>query len=244
MKIFILIVIVQVFLFCQKEKQEFTLTGAWKDLKSESIYEKEKLENMYEFINVNDVYYGKVMGLDLPLVNNNNKIRSCGNCEKNEAVMLLGYNIIKNLKYESNSYKGEIFDSYNNKWFDVKISFIDKDTINVRMYAILPLFGKNTKWVRAENYYNNLLKRETVLLNSEKEKVYAITPAAIEENSNTFLVKPNTDVSLLKNAYYYDKYGELQMKLEFYKKEDTIALFTFPQAINIKKGSLVYFLKK
>ena len=34
------------------------------------------------------------------------------------------------------------------------------------------------------------------------------------------------------------------MKLEFYKKEDTIALFTFPQAINIKKGSLVYFLKK
>jgi hypothetical protein len=112
------------------------------------------------------------------------------------------------------------------------------------MYAILPLFGKNTKWVRAENYYNDLLKRETVILNSEKERVYAISPASIEENSSTFLVKPNTDVSLLKNAYYYDKYGELQMKLEFFKKEDNIALFTYPQSINIKKGSLVYFLKK
>ena len=244
MKVYILIIIVQVFLFCGQEKQEFTLTGTWKDLKSESIYEKDKLENMYEFIDVNDVYYGKVIGVDLPLVNNNNKIRGCGNCEKNEAVMLLGYNIIKNLKYESNSYKGEIFDSYNNKWFDVKISFINKDTINIRMYAILPLFGKNTKWIRAENYYNDLLKRETVILNSENERVYAITPASIEENSSTFIVKPNTDISFLKNAYYYDIYGELQMKLEFYKKEDNIALFRYPQSINIKKGSLVYFLKK
>jgi uncharacterized protein (DUF2147 family) len=243
LKVNLLVVIILFFLFCHQEKEEFTLTGTWKDLKSESIYEKDKLENMYEFINVNDIYYGKVIGLDL-LINNKSKIRSCGNCEKEESVMLLGYNIIKNLKYESNSYKGEIFDPYNNKWFDVKISFINKDTINVRMYAILPLFGKNTKWVRAENYYHNLLKRETIPLDSENEKVYAITPGDIEDNSSMLLVKPNTDVSFLKNAYCFDKFGELQMKIEFYKKEDNITLFTYPQSMNTKKGTLVYFLKK
>lgn len=244
MKFYLLILIVQVFLYCQQEKQESNLSGIWKELKSESIYEKDKLENMYEFISINDFYYGKVIGLDLPLINNNNKIRGCGNCEKNESVMLLGYNIIKNLKYESNSYKGEIFDSYNNKWFDVKISFIDKDTINLRMYAILPLFGKNIKWVRAESYYKNLLSKETVLLNSKIEKVYAITPGDIENNSSTFLVKTNTDISFLKNAYNYDKYGELQIKLEFYKKEDNTSMFTSTQSIDTKKGSLVYFFKK
>jgi uncharacterized protein (DUF2147 family) len=228
---------------CRKESNSFSLSGKWREKKTESSYEKNKLENIVEFINVNEIYSGKIIGLDDPLTNQK-KIRGCGYCEEKDNPMLLGYHIIRDLHYENNVFKGKMYDVYNRKWFDVKIHFINENIINVRIYAVLPIFGKNMKWTRSEDFYNEIVGRESVDLELDKKNRYAISSNNLKKiNGNELYFQFDESPSKLRKIYSYHKNGNLNSELDFVKSERHFQVYTRKNGLN-EIGELVYFIQK
>lgn len=228
---------------CQKESIPFSLTGKWREKKTESVYEKNKLENIVEFRNTNEKFYGKIIGLDDPLTNQK-KIRGCGQCEENDFPMLLGYDIIRDLRAEDDVFKGKMFDVYNRKWFDVKIHFINENTINVRIYAVLPIFGKNMIWTKSEDFYKEIVKRDTVDLELDTKNVYAISSNLIEKvNGRDLYFKLEETPQKDKKIYSYRKNGNLISELNYVRSEGNLKIYSNKNDSN-DIGEIVYFIKK
>lgn len=228
---------------CQKESIPFSLTGKWREKKTESVYEKNKLENILEFRNTNEKYYGKIIGLDDPL-SNQKKIRGCGQCEENNFPMLLGYEIIRDLRAEDGVFKGKMFDVYNRKWFDVKIHFINENTINVRIYAVLPIFGKNMIWTKSEDFYKEIMNRETADLELDTKNIYAISSNHIEKvNGKDLYFKFEDTPQKVRKIYSYRKNGNLISELNFVRSEGNLQIYSNTDDSS-EIGEIVYFIKK
>ncbi len=228
---------------CQKESIPFSLSGKWREKKTDSIYETSKLENIVEFRNTHEIYTGKIIGLDDPLTNQK-KIRGCGQCEENQTPMLLGYELIRDLQAEDGVFKGKMFDVYNRKWFDVKIHFINENTINVRIYAVLPIFGKNMKWTRAEEFYKEIVNKDTADLELDTKNIYAISSNHIEKvNGRDLYFKFEETPQKFRKIYSYQKTGDMISELNFVKSEGHLQLFTRTEESN-EFGEMVYFIKK
>ena len=149
------------------------IKGVFREEKGDSEYERFKKENLFMFYERENEIFGKQIGLDYPV--EGERIRGCGYCSDTYQ-MILGYDLIRHLSKENNnSYKGKMYDIYNRKWFDVRISFIDSDTINIRLFAYFSLFGKNIRWKRDNQTLKNILISDTVSISDLKNnELYAI----------------------------------------------------------------------
>ena len=190
---------------CSGESPEGELNGFYREEKGDSEYERDKKENLYLFYKKDGMIFGKVLGLDVPL--ENGRLRSCGYCDS-PAPALPGYDIIQNLKLESGYYKGKFYDVYNRKWFDLKIHFVDSGSINLRIYAYIPIFGKNIRWKVGEGMFRTMIGEKT-----EGEPVkhgknlYALVLG--EKNKNQISYYPGIAPESFRGAigFWYDKFG-------------------------------------
>ncbi|MCB1177038.1 MAG: DUF2147 domain-containing protein, partial [Leptospiraceae bacterium] len=112
----------------------------------------------------------------------NGEIRQCNKClEEPGSRMLLGFPIIKQLKKVENENKfvGKIYDIQQRKWFDLSITPLTENQIQVRIYAGIPLFGKSFKWERGDNYYKGLISKSPSSIKNKKG-IYALTLGDID----------------------------------------------------------------
>lgn len=158
---------------CSAESNSREPLGFFQEEKSSSEYDSERKENLYYFYKKDGLIFGKIIGLDNPL--EGSVLRTCGYCSTPPEI-LPGFDVIQNLKLDSGLYKGKMYDIYNRKWFDLNVYLSETNLLKLRIYAYLPLFGKNIRWKSGESSYLNWIKE-----NSEKDlekfpkDLYALT---------------------------------------------------------------------
>lgn len=188
----------------------YQLEGIWKEVKGNTIFDQSRREALYHVQRIGDVYTGRMISLDNALTEKF-QIRNCRNCS-NEKEMYLGLSLLRSLKRKENGiYYGEFYDTYNRKWFDAKVIPISKTQINIRTYAIFPLFGRNLLWERGEEYYKKVLESEPTLLDENKQ-YYALELGSIDYTENKTIHLFNIRKALLKMntpVYFFSKQGKL-----------------------------------
>lgn len=232
----------------QSTEKDFEIIGKWKELKSQNEYEKNKKEGLIEIYKRESEYEGKIISLDLPL-EGNNEIRKCLVCntESDDPIMLLGTTIIKNLQKKSDHYTGKFYDTYNRKWFDLKITQLNESQINLRIFAYFSLFGKNITMEKGENFYKEIITNEPINVDKSKN-LYCITIGDVKETEEEIInIKCNTNdsFSIGSVGYFYDRIGKMQEKVELIMKEKGTCVFKKTEANPIKlKGNIVFFYDK
>ncbi len=169
---------------------EFKLEGKWKEIKIDSIFEKDRKEIIFDIHRVGEDYYGQVISLDNAL-DADGHIRKCFKCNPDtQTRMILGLPFLRNLHRYKNTmeYRGEIYDIQQRKWFDVKIRPLSKDKLNIRVYAGISFFGKNFTWERGEQYYQEFISKLPQKYTQGKKKFYALIPGYIDYIKNQEIV--------------------------------------------------------
>lgn len=97
-----------------------------------------------------DKYHGRIVWLKEP--NNAEgkpKVDKNNPDENKRTVPLLGYTILKNFEYTSEAWeKGTIYDPDNGNTYDCIIKMSDNNTLDVRGYIGVSLFGRTDTWKR------------------------------------------------------------------------------------------------
>ena len=227
-------------------QEKFTLKGKWKTEKSNSVFEKDSLEILYDFSSLDEnVYSAKIIGLDNPF-DDAGEIIKCPYCEETPK-SLLGYSIFKNLKYNGSTYKGKMYDIYNRKWFDCKIEIIDSNTLKVRYFPYLPIFGKNIYLKRGEEFFQKLLNYKF----TEYDRItpygyYALSLGQIEkidEHNFSINLKENLEKFNESKGYIIKEDGKLNQYINFFKFENGKNFFQSNESI-VDTGETVFILKK
>lgn len=178
-------IVLILFIYCGKSDTytpEFKLEGKWKEIKGDTIFEKDRKEIIFDIQRVGEDFSGQIISLDNALDANGN-IRKCLKCTASEeGRMILGIPFLRNLHRSkgSNDYKGEIYDVQQRKWFDVRIRPLAKDSINIRTYAGLQFFGKNLTWERGDDFYKEILSKSPQKYSPGKRGIYAVNPGYVD----------------------------------------------------------------
>lgn len=249
MKTYTIILSILILINCSENTdKDFAIIGKWKELKSQNEYEKNKKEGLIEIYQKDGEYEGKIISLDSPL-EGDNEIRKCLICntESDSPIMLLGTIIIKNLHKKSNHYIGKIYDTYNRKWFDLKITQLNESKINLRIFAYFSLFGKNIVMEKGDIFYKEVTTNETITIDKSKN-LYGISIGDVNEIEDGF-IKIKCDASetfsIGSVGYLYDRLGIVQEKLVLIKKEEENCTFKIDEVKTLKlKGNIVYFYDK
>lgn len=122
--------------------QQDAIVGYWLNKSKDAKIEIFKREN--------NRYYGKLVwlkdSLDVdgkPKKDVNNRDPSLRTRLLKDMILLKGFNKDKNL-YTG----GTIYDPQNGKTYSCKITFKDRNTLIIRGYVGIPLFGRTTTWTR------------------------------------------------------------------------------------------------
>ncbi len=232
----------------QNDHQEgFSISGKWKDVKSQNEYEKDKKEGLIEIYQVGEFYEGKIISLDFPL-EGENEIRKCLVCNtfSNTPIMLLGTVIIKDLNKKSDYYAGKLYDVYNRKWLDLKITKLNETQINLRIYAYLSLFGKNIVMEKGEEFYNRIVQNEATTLEKNKNLYAVLSGDGISEEGFISTINETREGFMETNmGYFYNEYGKLLDSVTFLKIQNGKKIYKLNGNISINsKGSIIYFYNK
>lgn len=122
-----------------------SILGKWK-----SIDEKTgKDESIIEIYLEKGKYYGKIV----QLLNPNKKGAICEKCTGvNKNKPIVGLVIINGLKKNDDEWSGgKVLDPKNGKKYKCYITFKDKNTLKLRGYIGLSVFGRTTYWHRVKN---------------------------------------------------------------------------------------------
>jgi len=120
------------------------ILGVWlvedKDAKVE-IYKK------------NNKFYGKIVWLKEPNENGKPKLDKNNPNEKLQTRPLIGLLILKDFVYADDLEweDGEIYDPGNGKTYSCNMELVDYNTLEVRGYIGISLFGRTDVWTRTKN---------------------------------------------------------------------------------------------
>jgi uncharacterized protein (DUF2147 family) len=221
-------------LFCRQAENytpEFHLEGKWKDIKGDTVFEKDRKEIIFDIQRIGEDYSGHIISLD-NAVDANGNLRKCLKCSPNDSArMILGIPFLRNLRKRPGTmeYQGEIYDIQQRKWFSIRIQPISKDKLNIRTYAGFTLFGKNLKWERGDEYYKQILSKSPEKFVLGKRGIYAITPGHIDYSTEKEVVLRCPIKTALANndpIYFYS--------LEGRKTGEGIVQFQNEQELRIK----------
>jgi uncharacterized protein (DUF2147 family) len=193
----------------EKESTSFLLEGKWKEQKSNSIYDQFRREFILDIQKEKEEFYGKMVGLDYPL-EDNKELRKCSHCGLGGTKSsLLGYPILKDLKKKGNSYFGKYYEVNQRKWFDVRVNFLDENTIQLRLYAYLTIFGKTFKLEKADTFYKESIKFTDADLNENNEDLYAISLGMKESFQTQLDLFNQINLNSNQKMYFFDSSGKL-----------------------------------
>ncbi|MFN0049650.1 MAG: DUF2147 domain-containing protein [Cytophagales bacterium] len=99
----------------------------------------------------NDLYYGKIVWLKEPNYEDGTpKIDKNNPDEAKRNVRLLGYNNLKSFKYigDNKWEEGTIYDPENGNTYSCAIALTDQNTLDVRGFIGVTLFGRTDTWIR------------------------------------------------------------------------------------------------
>jgi uncharacterized protein (DUF2147 family) len=96
-------------------------------------------------------YFGKIIWLKNPLDTSGKPKTDVNNPDKNkQSELIIGLVILKDFKFngESGWRSGDIYDPESGKIYSSYLYLKDKNTVNVRGYVGLSLFGRTETWER------------------------------------------------------------------------------------------------
>jgi uncharacterized protein (DUF2147 family) len=100
---------------------------------------------------IGDKYYGRIVWLKEPKdEDGNEKVDKNNPDESMRTVRLLGYRMLKDFSYKGkNKWEGgTIYDPENGSTYNCTIVLIDENTIDVRGYIGVSMFGRTDTWKR------------------------------------------------------------------------------------------------
>lgn len=224
---------------------KFELEGKWKEVKGNSIFDKARREAIYDIQRLGDVYTGKIISLDNAL-EHLDQIRTCHTCSE-ESESLLGLSLLRGLKRKENGvYYGEFYDLYNRKWFEVKVTPISQTQINIRTYAIFPIFGRNILWERGDDYYQKILKLTPESI-QENKRYYALEVGSVDYIEEQFVyllnlhkmnINPNTPI------YFFSRQGKMLTKGSVLKSDISEIIVQIIEPKDLKQSLPVIFFDR
>lgn len=120
-----------------------TIFGKWNSFNEET----NKKESVIEVYQKDGKAYAKI----IEILNEDRKNATCTECKgdrKNEPI--LGMNILTGLKKDDDEWSGgKILDPKNGKEYKCYIKLLDKNTLKIRGYIGVSLFGRTAIWKRA-----------------------------------------------------------------------------------------------
>ena len=98
-----------------------------------------------------DYYFGKIVWLKNPTENGKSKVDSQNPDKSKQNQPIVGLIILKEFKFD-NGYdewkNGKIYDPENGKTYSCYMSLNDRNTLRVRGYVGIFLFGRTEKWTK------------------------------------------------------------------------------------------------
>ncbi len=144
MKINLLLFLSLFIFFCQAQADN--ILGVWLEEKKQSKIEIYK--------NAENKFFGKIIWLKEPLDENGNiKLDKKNPDPALRKNTINGLVIMRNLEFvkESTWENGEIYDARSGKTYSLVVYMKDNNTLDLRGYLGLTLFGKTTTWSRVKN---------------------------------------------------------------------------------------------
>jgi uncharacterized protein (DUF2147 family) len=117
------------------------IVGVWKDGKG---------KGHVQIFKQNGKYYGKVIWLNNPKdVNGKPKVDKNNPNELLRTKPLLGLTMLKNFQYDDGEWSGgQIYNPSDGKEYKAYMKLKDPNTLSVRGYVGISLFGKTDTWIR------------------------------------------------------------------------------------------------
>ena len=119
------------------------IIGIWKDGKG---------KGHVQIFKQNGKYYGKVVWLNNPKdVNGKPKVDRKNPDEALRDKPLIGLTMLKDFKYEDGEWTGgQIYNPSDGKEYKAYMKLKDRNTLDVRGYVGISLFGKTDTWIRVK----------------------------------------------------------------------------------------------
>lgn len=119
------------------------ILGVWKDGKGKGHVQIFKQDGKY---------YGKVIWLSNPKdVNGKPKLDKHNPNTSLRDKPLIGLTMLKNFKYDDNEWSGgQIYNPSDGKEYKAFMKLMDPNTLSVRGYVGISLFGKTDTWIRVK----------------------------------------------------------------------------------------------
>ena len=120
-----------------------TIFGAWNSFDEET----NRLESVIEVYEKNDQVFAKI----IKITNLENQGATCINCSgERKNTPISGMNILTGLKKDGDEWSGgKILDPKNGKEYNCYIQLLDENTLKIRGYIGLSVFGRTAIWKRA-----------------------------------------------------------------------------------------------
>ena len=120
-----------------------TIFGAWNSFDEET----NRLESVIEVYEKDDQVFAKIT----KITNLENQGATCINCSgERKNAPVLGMNILTGLKKDGDEWSGgKILDPKNGKEYNCYIQLLDENTLKIRGYIGLSVFGRTAIWKRA-----------------------------------------------------------------------------------------------
>lgn len=127
-----------------KETKADDLTGFWLSEPGEAIIHIKKNGDTFsgDIVWLIDIHKGKIKDkLDEKNPDKSKRSRS-----------LMGMTILKDFKFKDNKWSGgTIYDAKSGKTYSAKMKLDDTNTLNLRGYVGISLFGRTSKWTREQS---------------------------------------------------------------------------------------------
>jgi len=121
-----------------------TIFGKWNSFDEET----NKIESVIEVYEKDTKAYAKIIAIK-DAARSSAKCLECSGKRKNEPI--LGMNILTGLKKDGNEWSGgKILDPKNGKEYKCYIQLLDDNTLKLRGYIGISMFGRTAIWKRAE----------------------------------------------------------------------------------------------
>lgn len=121
-----------------------TIFGKWNSFDKET----NKIESVIEVYEIDTKAFAKIIAIK-DSSRSSAKCVECTGKRKNKPI--LGMNILTGLKKEGNEWSGgKILDPKNGKEYDCYIQLLEDNTLKLRGYLGISMFGRTAIWKRAE----------------------------------------------------------------------------------------------
>jgi len=137
----ILALLISLFSFAQQTNSD-AITGNW--------YNQEK-DAVIEIYKSGDTYSGKIIWMEIPNDENGNpKVDNLNPDEKLQSRPRMGLEIMYGFTLDEDNIwnDGEIYDPKSGKTYSGTITLTNKNTLDLRGYVGLPIFGRTAVWTR------------------------------------------------------------------------------------------------